>query len=161
MIIRFGLVALFLAAAPAAAEECSAWTAGLEEDEGGKVMVARICQPLGNAAHELSVQCGEPGAFWIRLLPVAPDNYPPGGDYNFNSRFKFNFDKIAVEQDMVYQGMDGAMAGKAAFESPLAELLRSSRSMTMEDLSGKVPSATFILTGSKSAINKVQASCLN
>jgi hypothetical protein len=152
-------VLLFLALPlPALADQCDHWTATMEEDEGGKVMMAHVCKGTGNAAHELYLQCGAPGELSMRFIPVAPTNYPPN-DGNYATDFKLSFGEQSVTHKAVYEDMDGAMSINFPIDDPVTALIQSAPEMTLSDAGGKVPGATFPLKGSKKAVDTVIKSC--
>ncbi len=142
---------------PAAAAECDHWTAAMEEDEGGKVMMAHICAPTGNAAHELFVQCGAPGELSIRFIPVAPTSYPPS--QNYQTKLEFSMDQEMFTRPAQYEDMDGAMALDIKIDAPFVGVLQTQKQVMVSDTHGKVPGATFTLKGSKAALAKVIAAC--
>lgn len=152
-------IILFLSASLAhAAGGCDTWTAAVEEDEVGPVMTARICSPTGNAAHELSVQCGAQGSLMIRFIPVAPPDYPPNGG-NYETRFAFLLDTHLFTRDARYEDMDGAMAMETNIGDSLVEGMMRRKEITLSDANGKVPGATFTLDGAKKALEKLVATC--
>jgi hypothetical protein len=142
---------------PAAAGECDQWTAKMEEDEGGSVMMAHICAPAGNAAHELYVQCGAPGELSLRFIPVAPKGYPPAE--NYTTELEFSMDQEMFTRPAQYEDMDGAMATDAKIDSPFVTTLQTQKEVMLSDTKHKVPEATFTLKGSKAALSKVISTC--
>lgn len=142
---------------PAVAAECDHWTAAMEEDEGGKMMMAHICAPMGNAAHELWVQCGAPGELSIRFIPVAPAGYPPS--QNYQTEIEFSMDQEMFTRPAHYEDMDGAMAMDTKIDAPFVGVLQSQKEVMLSDTNGKVPDATFTLKGSKAAFAKVISAC--
>jgi hypothetical protein len=143
---------------PALADQCDRWTAAMEEDEGGKVMMAHVCKGTGNAAHELFLRCGASGELSIRFIPVASSGYPPN-DGNFSTDFKLSFGQEVITRKAIYEDMDGAMVMDFSIGEPPTDLIQSATEMTLADTSGKVPGATFALKGSKKAVDTVIKSC--
>jgi hypothetical protein len=152
-------IALLMMTTPlsVAAAECDRWTASMEEDEGGSVMMAHTCAPAGNAAHELYVQCGSPGELSIRFIPVAPTGYPPA--QNYTTELEFSIDQEMFTRPARYEDMDGAMATEPKIDSPFVNALQARNELTVSDTADKVPGATFTLNGSKAALAKVIATC--
>ncbi|UVC11500.1 hypothetical protein IHQ71_13520 [Rhizobium sp. TH2] len=152
-------VAILLLSAPAyAAENCKAWTAAVEEDEGGPVMTARVCAGSGDIVSQLSLQCGAKGELMIRYIPVAPDNYPPAGNGNFETDLEFSLDQEMFTRHARYEDMDGAMATETEI-NPFISTLMIQKKVDVADVKGKVPSATFTLKGAKKALEKLIATC--
>jgi hypothetical protein len=143
---------------PALAGECDRWSASMEEDEGGSVMTARICAGTGNPNHEFFVRCGAPGELMIRFIPLAPDDYPPGGG-DFQTDLKFSFGQDVIVKSAHYEDMDAAMVTDFSVSEPFANMLGSRAEMTLADVNAKVPGATFSLKGSKAALDKLMATC--
>jgi hypothetical protein len=152
-------LAILLLSTPAyAAENCKAWTAAVEEDEGGPVMAARICAGTGDIVSQLSFQCGGKGELMIRYVPVAPDNYPPAGNGNFETDLEFSLDREMFTRHARYEDMDGAMATETEID-PFVSTLMVQKKVDVADAAGKVPSATFTLKGAKKALEKLIATC--
>ncbi len=156
----YWILPLLLAASSAAyANECESWKAGMEETEGGSAMVARICSAEGDIVAELSLQCGGGGQWMIRMIPSVAENYPPGEDYNFTTRFSLDNGKEKAELDMHYEGMDAAMAGDVKADDRLVGLLKSGHRVTFSDSSGKLPASSFTLKGASEALETLEAAC--
>jgi hypothetical protein len=152
-------LAILLLSSPAfAAENCNAWTAAVEEDEGGPVMTARICAGTGDIVNELSFQCGARGELMIRYIPVAPANYPPAGNGNFETDLEFSLGQEMFTRHARYEDMDGAMATETTID-PFVSTLTIRKQVDVADVSGKVPDATFTLKGAKKALEKLIATC--
>ena len=152
-------LAILLLSTPAyAAESCNAWTASMEEDEGGPVMTARVCAGTGDIVNELSLQCGAKGELMIRYIPVAPENYPPAGNGNFETDLEFSLDQEIFARHARYEDMDGAMATETEIV-PFITTLMAQKKVDVNDVKGKVPSATFTLKGAKKALEKLIATC--
>jgi hypothetical protein len=142
---------------PAVAAQCDHWTAAMEEDEGGSVMMANICAPAGKATHELIVQCGAPGELLVRFIPVAPTGFPPS--QNYQTEIEFSMDQEMFTRPARYEEMDGAMAMDTKIDAPFVSVLQTQKEVMISDTTGKVPGATFTLKGSKAALAKVISAC--
>jgi hypothetical protein len=142
---------------PAIAAQCDHWTAKMEEDEGGSVMMANICAPVGDAVHELFVRCGAPGELMVRFIPVAPAGYPPS--QNYQTEIEFSLDQEMFTRPARYEEMDGALAMDTKIDAPFVSVLQIQKEVMVSDTNGKVPGATFTLKGSKAALAKVISSC--
>jgi hypothetical protein len=152
-------LAILLLSMPAyAAESCDTWSASMEENEGGPVMTARICSGTGDIVNELSFQCGAKGELMIRYIPAAPENYPPAGDGNFETDLEFSLDQEMFTRHARYEDMDGAMATETKID-PFISTLMIQKKVDVNDVNGKVPSATFTLKGAKKALEKLIATC--
>jgi len=153
-------LAILLLSTPAyAAESCNAWHASLDEDEGGPVMTARVCSGTGDVVNELSFQCGAKGELMIRYIPVAPENYPPAGDGNFETDLEFALGQETFTTHARYEDMDGAMATEEIKIIPFLSALKKQKALDVADVKSKVPSATFTLKGAKKALEKLIATC--
>ena len=150
--------AILLLSSPAHAAGCDAWTAQLEEDEGGPVMTARICSGTGDATHELSFRCGAQGSLMIRFIPAAPAGYPPN-DGNYQTRIEFLLNTHRFTRDAHYEDMDGAMAMETTIGDSLVEGMFREAEIALSDAKGKVPAAKFTLDGAKQALEKLTRTC--
>jgi len=158
MRLPVALTILLLSSPAYAAENCKAWTAAVEEDEGGPVMTARVCSGTGDIVNQLSLQCGAKGELMLRYIPVAPENYPPDGNGNFETDLEFSLDQEMFTRHARYEDMDGAMATETKID-PFVETLMIQKKVDVNDVNGKVPSATFTLKGAKKALEKLIATC--
>jgi hypothetical protein len=145
------------------AAECDRWDASMQEDEGGPRMTAMICAQASSsepeAQHLLIVQCGAEGALWMRYIPFAPDNYPPGGDQNYNTEIEFSFDQELFTEKARYEDMDGAMAMSTRSDGTLVSVMMSQKQVSLSDVNDKAPGATFTLKGARAALDKLIKAC--
>ena len=156
-----GMILVSLAlAAPALAEDCGSWSAGLQEEEEGTTMVASVCA-AGHPDDLLIVTCGGEGKLGLRLVPSVGDGFPPGGAMDYHSAFSFADGAASAMIDMHYEAMDGVMAARPDRDSDLVRLLKAKGPLTVTDLSGALPTYTFPLAGSTKAIGKVERACYN
>lgn len=154
---------LCLLASPAMAADCAAWTASMQEDEGGPRMTASICATASastpEAQHFLMVQCAGADTLAMRYLPFAAGDYPPGGNEEFETDLTIQLAAEAFSLPARYEAMDGAMAFESQVSAPLTDSLMRAAQMILSDAGGKVPTATFTLNGSRSALRTVIDSC--
>ncbi|WP_251727163.1 hypothetical protein [Pleomorphomonas sp. NRK KF1] len=151
------MIAIVLAT-PALADDCDAWKAGIEQDEGGPAMTASICA-ADRPDDLLLITCGGENKLGLRFLPMTGDEYPPGGDMNHESKFVFASETLSAKVTLRYEAMDGAMTATPRRDSELVSVLKASGPMTVTDATGILPAATFSLKGSSRAIGRVERAC--
>lgn len=156
--LAVSLACLAFSIQPAFAGECDQWSASMEETEGGSEMVARTCMPDGDAIFELTVSCGSPGQLMLRMIPVAPESFPPGG-FEYKSRFTVSVDGKPTDIPMVYEAMDGAMSSDLDIKGPLLAAMMSGKKLDIVDSKGQVPASGYTLEGAKTAIATVIKEC--
>jgi len=153
------LAALFAAVtAPALAGDCGAWTAGMSEEEGGPTMVASVCG-TNRPDDVLNITCGGEGKLGLRLVPSIGDDYPPGGNMEYQAPFVFSDGTTSAEITLQFEAMDAVMAATPNRDSDIVRLLKSKGPLTVTDKTGVLPSVTFELKGSSKAIGKVENAC--
>lgn len=145
-------------ATPALADDCEAWRAGLEQDEGGQMMTASICAS-DRPDDVLLVTCGGEDKIGLRFLPATGDDFPPRGDMNYRASFVFTSGPLSAEVTLRYEAMDGALAATPRRDGDLVRGLKSAGPLTIGDKTGVLPKATFTLKGSSAAIGKVERAC--
>ena len=138
-----------------AAADCSRWSAGMQEDEGGKVMTAQICDATGKVSRALLVTCGEPGKLSIRYLADDIGNVEP----NYTTKLEFSFDQELFTEPAQYEEMDGALAAEVGIDTPFVSILKTQKQVLLADVKDKAPGATFTLKGSRPALDKLIATC--
>ena len=153
-----------LIATSAFAQQCDRWTAKMEEDEGGPLMMASICAQASasepEAQHAILVQCAGKDALSIRYLPFADGSYPPGGDEEYKTKVAFSLNQEMFTLDAHFEGMDGALVMETDIKSPFVDVLMAQKDVTLADVnSDKVPVATFPLKGVKKAFDKLIKTC--
>ena len=142
---------------PALAGECDRWTASMQEDEGGPVMMASICQGGAKPVYQLLVSCGNPGELSMRLLPLTESARQP--EPNYTTTLKLGFGAQAVTVPARYEEMDGALASEFATPGPIETLMREGADLTMVDEKDATTSARFTLSGSSPALDKLTKTC--
>jgi hypothetical protein len=94
----------------------------------------------------------------IRYIPIAPENYPPAGNGNFETDLEFSLDQERFTRHARYEDMDGAMATETEID-PFISTLMIHKQVDVADVDGRVPGATFTLNGAKKALEKLIATC--
>lgn len=153
--VILGMATLSTGATSARADDCSQWTAAIEETEGGSEMTARICNDAGDA---LYIQCGGPAKLTLRFETAITD-FPPGGDPDYQSEFIISIDDQHIDADMIYEAMDGDLALVFPMQGRLHSLLSQGKSMTISSKANDLPDTEFTLSGSTAAIGSVEAAC--
>ena len=146
-------VTLSLTGAAMAAD--SGWTAQMQEDEGGSVMVASVsAAPVGDVTPELELMCAGDQGVNLRYLSTA-DTVAPGSEADFS----FENENSKISLHMLYEEMDGAFAAYFPPSDPMIALLETGDEVFISESSGNYPAQTFTLTGSSKAIGKLLKTC--
>ena len=149
-------------ASPAFAAECDRWSASMQEDEGGPQMTAQICAQASSstpeAQHLFLVTCLD-GMLSMRFLPFGADNFPPGGNEEFETKIELSMDQETFTLPARFESMDGAMVMATEAGAPMFDVMMSQKEFTLSDPEGKMPGATFTLKGSRQALRKLIGSC--
>ena len=131
------------------------WTAQMEDDEGGKVMVASVtADPDGGVTPELRVMCAGDQGVMLRYL-TAKDTVEPGSEADF----QFENESIKQALHMAYEDEDGAFAAYFPKTAPILTLLQSGEEVFISEASGNYAAQTFELAGSTKAIGAVIKGC--
>ena len=131
------------------------WSAQMQEDEGGQVLVATVSgQPQGNLTPSLSIECGGTEGVMLRYL-MASDDGGPGSE----SDFLFENESQQAKVHMIYEDMDGAFVAYFPKTDPMIALLENGADVFVSESSGNYPAQTFSLKGSTKAITKVLKAC--
>ena len=136
---------------PAHAASC-AWSAMMEEDEGGSVMTASVCGGPKGDAHLMLACFGKPVLSYD--LGAAGGQLEPGisGSFTFKAGDKSLTKNLQLEA--MYNYFTAELSGPA---DPLLSLLRGKGELTVS--ADKYGAASFPLKGSGAAIGKVLAAC--
>jgi hypothetical protein len=151
LVLAFFLPAALPVAFPAYAASC-AWSAKMEEDEGGSVMMASVCSGPQGDAHLMLACFGkpvlsyDPGAAGGQLEPGV------SADFTFKAGGKSLTKKLELEA--MYNYFTTELSGPA---DPLLALLRGKGEVMVS--ADKYGVASFPLKGSGAAIGKVLAEC--
>jgi len=148
------LIVVALALVPANAF-AGGWTARMQDDEGGQVMVASVTgDPNGNLTPTLEVECAGTQGVMLRYLASTEQGTP--GD---KVSFLFENESKQVTLEMAYEDMDGAFAAYFPKDADIIALLENGPDVTISDLSGNYPAEAFSLLASTKAITKVLKDC--
>jgi len=157
MTAMHGALSLCLAlllAGPAFAAEGS-WSAQMEEDEGGSVLVASVSAAAdGGVTPELRLMCAGDQGVMLRYLTVA-DTVAPGSEADF----RFENENSQLTRHMQYEDMDGAFAAYFPPSDPMIAFLKTGEEVFISETSGNYPAQTFSLKGSSKAIAKLLKTC--
>lgn len=137
------------AAQPAFAAPCG-WTAKLEEEEGGKVLMASVCGG-SNGGAQLTLACFGKPMLSYDLGDSGPQLEPGIASFAFKAGGK------AVTKTLQLEEMYNTFTVELSSTDPLLALLRSKGEVTVA--SGKYGENSFPLAGSSAAIGKVLAQC--
>jgi hypothetical protein len=148
------LLALSLALLPTAAL-ADGWTAQMQDDEGGQVLIASVSGATdGNLTPSLSVLCGGTEGIMLRYL-MASGEGSPGSETDF----LFENESQQAKVHMIYEDMDGAFVAYFPKADPMIALLENGSDVFVSESSGNYPAQTFSLKGSTKAIAKVLKAC--
>ena len=131
------------------------WESGMQEDEGGPVMMAWVYAAEGETAPELRMFCGDQVSLRYGQGPAAEGTEPITEPVSFT--FDFGDDMISL--DMQYEEMDGMYAAYFPADALIIGYLRSEDSVAVDVPTGPWPVQEFSLAGSSKAIAAVLKSC--
>lgn len=131
------------------------WESGLQEDEGGSVMMAWVQGTSSSGVPpELRLFCGNDLSLRYGIADGAsssPDSPPV--------TFLFDFGEDTVSLDMQYEDLDGMYAAYMEPDAPVVGLLRSELAVAVDAPSGPWPVQEFTLSGSSRAVGAVLQTC--
>lgn len=152
VVLCLAVMASFSGAAVAAD---GGWTAEMQEDEGGSVMVASVsAAPVGDVTPVLELMCAGSEGVNLRYLSSA-DTVSPGSEADFS----FENENSKLTKHMLYEDMDGAFAAYFQPSDPMVSFLQTGDEVFVSEASGNYPAQTFTLTGSSKAIAKLLKTC--
>lgn len=137
-------------AVPAAAKTCG-WSATMEQDEGGSVMMASVCGGAKQDAN-LSLTCAGQPTLSYDLGPSGPEV-----ESGATGSFTFDADGRSVTKKLQLEEMYNEFTVYLTPSDPLLTLLQGKGDVTVS--SPKYGKNSFPLTGSSKAIRKVLANC--
>ena len=155
--MRLLSLAILPAALIATASMGAGWESGMQEDEGGPVMMAWVYGAEGGEVPpELRMMCGDQVnlRYGQGAMPEGesePITEPVG--------FTFDFGDDVISIDMQYEEMDGMYAAYFPTDALIVGYLRSKDSVAVDAPSGPWPVQEFTLEGSSKAIAAVLKSC--
>jgi len=133
----------------------SGWTAQMQEDEGGSVMVASVtAAAVGDVTPELELMCAGDEGVNLRYLSSA-ETVSPGSEADFS----FENESAKLAMHMQYEEMDGAFAAYFQPSDPMIAFLQTGDEVVISEASGNYPAQTFTLKGSSKAIAKLLKTC--
>lgn len=127
------------------------WSAEMEEDEEGPVMVASSCESDTESGPALRLYCGN-----IRYNGSGlgmGDNPPASSTLVLTSGGK------SVSADVLFEEMDGAFAAYVELGSPIISLLKTGNEVGVTLKGTDLPSRMVSLKGSTAAIDKLINAC--
>ncbi len=152
---------LSLAVVPAALTIASValgagWESGMQEDEGGPVMMAWVYAGDGGpTAPELRMFCGDQVSLRYGQGAGAEGSEPVMEPVTFT----FDFGDDLLTLDMQYEEMDGMYASYIEPDALIIGFLRAADSVAVDAPTGPWPVNEFSLQGSSKAIAAVLKSC--
>ncbi|WP_245273454.1 hypothetical protein [Mesorhizobium sp. WSM3224] len=149
--VSTAIIVALLATLPAHAASC-AWSAKMEEDEGGSVMTASVCGGPRGDAHLMLACFDKPVLSYD--LGAAGGQLEPGisGSFTFKAGDKSLTKKLELEA--MYNYFTAELSGPT---DPLLALLHGKGDVAVS--ADKYGEASFPLKGSGAAIGKVLAEC--
>ena len=152
--MRRTLLCLALMMLPTAAL-ADGWTAEMQEDEGGPVMVASVyAAAVGDVTPELFLMCAGSEGLNMRYVSRA-DTVAEGSEADFS----FENENSKLTKHMKLEEMDGAFAAYFQPSDPMVAFLQTGDDVLISESSGNYPAQTFPLTGSSKAIGKLLKTC--
>lgn len=155
VIAVFGMAGPMVVQPAVAQGGCTAWTAQMEPDEGGDVMVAAACPLPDSMMPPLRLMCFDTVS--IRYYP--PDDEPLGLIPEDTAGFVFEAGAQQIPIEMVYEDLDGALAIYVERDDPLVALLRSADTVVVGSVDYDLVPRTIPLTGADEAIGKLFETC--
>lgn len=154
-----GLCALLLASPVLAAPSTNAepsntcgWSAQMEDDEGGPIMVASSCESDIEWGPVFRLMCGE--GINIRYYGLEMDAGLPAP-----TTLVLTSGGTSLDADVIYEEMDGALAAYVALSSPIISLLKTGEEVGVTFEGMDLPPRMVSLTGSSAAIDKLISDC--
>ncbi|MEO5805749.1 hypothetical protein [Devosia sp.] len=140
------------AAAPIRAADSCSWSAEMEDDEGGPVMVASSCASDAESGPAFRLMCGDQISIRYDGLGLG-DNAPESGTMVLTSGGK------SLDADVVLEEMDGALAAYVDMGSPVVALFKTGSAIGVTFKGMSLPPRMVSLKGSSAAIDKLINAC--
>ena len=134
-----------------AADTCG-WSAQMEEDEGGPVMVASSCESQTETGPAFRLMCV--GEINIRYDGLGMTANPPA-----STTLVLTSGGKSLKADVVFEEMDGAFAAYVKMDSPIISLLKTGDEVSVSVKGVDLPPRIVSLKGSTSAIDTLIKSC--
>ena len=136
---------------PTRAAEACGWSAQMEEDEGGPVMVASSCESDTDSGPAFRLFCGN--------IRYNGNGLEMGANPPASSTLVLTSGGKSLAADVVFEEMDGAFAAYVELGGPIVSLLKTGNEVGVTLKGTDLPSRMVSLKGSTAAIDKLIAAC--
>ncbi|MDB5587177.1 MAG: hypothetical protein JWP26_2147 [Devosia sp.] len=140
---------VFSVVAPAA-DTCG-WSAQMEEDEGGSVMVASSCESDTETGPAFRLLCGN--------IRYNGSGLGMGANPPASSTLVLTSGGKSLTAEVLFEEMDGAFAAYVELGSPIISLLKTGNEVGVTLKGTDLPSRMVSLKGSTAAIDKLIHAC--
>ena len=127
------------------------WSAQMEEDEGGPVMVASSCESDTESGPALRLYCGS--------IRYNGNGLGMGDDPPVSSTLVLTSGGKSLTADVLFEEMDGAFAAYVELGSPIISLLKTGNEVGVTLKGTDLPSRMVSLKGSTAAIDRLINAC--
>ena len=135
----------------APAGDACGWSAQMEEDEGGPVMVASSCESDTESGPALRLYCGN--------IRYNGNGLGMGATPPASSTLVLTSGGKSLTADVRFEEMDGAFAAYVELGGPIVSLLKTGNEVGVTLKGTNLPSRTVSLKGSTAAIDKLISAC--
>jgi len=137
---------------PTRAADACRWSAEMEEDEGGPVMVASSCASDPEIGPAFRLMCGE----WINIRydGLGMTANPPA-----STTLVLTSGGKSLKADVVFEEMDGAFAAYVELDSPVVAMLRTGSEVGVTFKGEDLPPRMVSLEGSSAALDTLISDC--
>jgi len=139
------------AVTPTRAGDTCGWSAQMEEDEGGPVMVASSCESDTESGPAFRLFCGN--------IRYNGNGLGMGANPPASSTLVLTSGGKSLTADVVFEEMDGAFAAYVDMGSPIISLLKTGNEVSVTLKGADLPSRMVSLKGSTAAIDKLIDAC--
>jgi hypothetical protein len=136
---------------PAPAADTCGWSAQMEEDEGGPVMVASSCESETESGPAFRLLCGN--------IRYNGNGLGMGANPPASSTLVLTSGGKSLTADVLFEEMDGAFAAYVELGGPIVSLLKTGHEVGVTLKGADLPSRTVSLKGSTAAIDKLISAC--
>lgn len=141
-----------VAMTPARAAETCGWSAQMEDDEGGPVMVASSCESDTDSGPAFRLLCGD-------QINIRYDGFGMDANLPAPSTLVLTSDGKSLKAEVVYEEMDGALAAYVDMNSPIISMLKTGSEVGVTFKGVSLPPRMVSLKGSTIAIDKLISAC--
>jgi hypothetical protein len=138
-------------ATPGGTNSCG-WSATMEDDEGGPVMVASSCQSDTESGPAFRLLCGE-------QISIRYDGFGVDASQHASGTLFLTSGGKSLEADVVYEEMDGAFAAYVEKDSPIIALLKTGDKVGVTFERVDLAPRLISLKGSSAAIDTLISTC--